>query len=134
MRRGMKIQLLDNDVLFSKSPYYLIRDIHLDIGIFRDLLLVLLTLVLGRGILVLLVFRDEIVHVGRGLRELHLVLFFFYDREGIGKTLATGQNPLFLSRLGTYHSLASVPMQESLATEHGHELIADALEQLLDGS
>ena len=56
------------------------------------------------GILVLLVLRDQVVHVGLGFRELHLI-----------------------------HALASVPMQESLATEHGGELLGDALEQLLDG-
>ena len=55
--------------------------------------------------LVLLVLGHEIVHVGLGLGELHLV-----------------------------HALASVPMQESLTTEHSGELLGDALEQLLDGS
>ena len=56
------------------------------------------------GILVLLVLRDQVVHVGLGFGELHLI-----------------------------HALAGVPMQESLATEHGSELLRDALEQLLDG-
>ena len=68
-------------------------------------LLVVPPLVLGHGrLLVLLVLGDEVVHVGLGLGELHLV-----------------------------HALARVPMQEGLATEHGGELVADALEELLDG-
>src|SRR5699024_10100690 len=45
----------------------------------------------------------EVVHVGLSLSELHLV-----------------------------HALASVPMQESLATEHGSELLTNTLEELLD--
>ena len=55
-------------------------------------------------ILVLLVFRDQVVHVGLGFSELHLI-----------------------------HALTRVPMEESLATEHGGELLRDALEELLDG-
>jgi len=68
------------------------------------LLLLEFTLVLGSGVLVLLVLGDEVVHVGLCLGELHLV-----------------------------HALARVPVQESLATEHGRELLRDALEQLLYG-
>ena len=49
------------------------------------LLFVHLLLVLSGGILILLVLRDEIVHVGLGLSELHLV-----------------------------HALAGVPVEESL--------------------
>jgi hypothetical protein len=63
-----------------------------------------LTLVLSGGILVLLVFSNQIVHVGLSLSELHLI-----------------------------HTLARVPVQEGLASEHGCELLADALEHLLDG-
>ncbi len=51
-----------------------------------------------------MVFGDEVVHVGLGLGELHLV-----------------------------HAFARVPMEESLAAEHGRELFRDALEDLLDG-
>ena len=58
-----------------------------------------------RGILVLLVLGNEILHVGLGLGELHLV-----------------------------HTLLGVPMQERLALEHGGELVTDTLEELLDGS
>ena len=68
------------------------------------LLLASLALLIGRRVLVLLVLRDQVVHVGLGLRELHLV-----------------------------HALARVPVQEGLASEHGRELLADALEELLDG-
>merc|ERR1719251_446137 len=52
----------------------------------------------------LLVLGHKIVHVGLSLGELHLV-----------------------------HALACVPMQESLAPEHGSELLGDSLEELLDG-
>merc|ERR1712057_126658 len=65
-------------------------------------LVLILTLLLGRGILVLLVLRDEVVHVGLGLGELHLV-----------------------------HALAGVPVKEGLAAEHGSELLGDALHDLL---
>ena len=66
------------------------------------LLLVELALVLGSGLLVLLVLADEVVHVGLGLGELHLV-----------------------------HALPGVPVEESLAPEHRSELLRDPLEQLL---
>merc|ERR1711993_54505 len=68
------------------------------------LLFVHLLLVLSGGILVLLVLRDEIVHVGLSLSELHLV-----------------------------HTLTSVPMKEGLSAEHSSELLTDSLEHLLDG-
>merc|ERR1712038_1607543 len=71
------------------------------LGIF---LFIEFTLLLGGSVLVLLVFRHQVVHVGLGLSELHLI-----------------------------HTLASVPMQESLATEHSSELLGDTLEELLDG-
>mmetsp|Transcript_15188 Transcript_15188/g.65038 ORF Transcript_15188/g.65038 Transcript_15188/m.65038 type:complete len:483 (-) Transcript_15188:50-1498(-) len=68
------------------------------------LLLVELALLLGGGVLVLLVLGHEVVHVGLGFGELHLV-----------------------------HALAGVPVKESLAAEHGGELLRDALEHLLHG-
>merc|ERR1739848_120819 len=68
------------------------------------LLLIELTLVLSGGILVLLVLGDEIVHVGLGLSELHLI-----------------------------HTLTGVPVKEGLATEHASELLGNALPELLDG-
>jgi hypothetical protein len=68
------------------------------------LFLVHLLLVLSGGILVLLVLRDEIVHVGLGFSEFHLV-----------------------------HTLTGVPVEEGLSSEHGGELLSDTLEHLLDG-
>merc|ERR1712064_157580 len=64
---------------------------------------VILTL-LGRSILVLLVLRDQVVHVALSLSELHLV-----------------------------HALTGVPVQECLAAEHGSEVLRDTLEHLLNG-
>ena len=61
-------------------------------------------LVFGGGVLILLVLRDEIVHVRFSLGELHLV-----------------------------HALTSVPMEESLSSEHSSELLSNSLEHLLDG-
>merc|ERR1719390_182319 len=66
-------------------------------------LLVELTLFLSRRVLVLLVLRHQIVHVGFRLRELHLI-----------------------------HALARVPVQERLAAEHAGELLGHTLEHLLD--
>ena len=51
-----------------------------------------------------MVLSHQVVHVGLGLSELHLV-----------------------------HALSSVPVEEGLAPEHGSELLGDPLEQLLDG-
>jgi hypothetical protein len=51
-----------------------------------------------------LVLGDEVVHVGLSLSEFHLV-----------------------------HTFTGVPVEESLATEHGSELLTDTLEHLLDG-
>ena len=68
------------------------------------LFLLSLALFLRRRVLVLLVLGDEVVHVGLGFGELHLL-----------------------------HALARVPVKEGLSSEHGRELFRDALEQLLDG-
>jgi len=68
------------------------------------LFLVELTFLLGGGVLVLLVLRDEIVHVGLGFGEFHLV-----------------------------HALTGVPVQKGLAAEHTSEVLGDTLEHLLDG-
>merc|ERR1711865_1128818 len=67
------------------------------------LLLVELALLLDSRVLVLLVLAHQVVHVRLGLRELHLV-----------------------------HTLPGIPVEERLATEHGGELLAHALEHLLD--
>jgi len=64
-----------------------------------------LALVLSSGVLVLLVLTDQIVHVGLGFSEFHLV-----------------------------HTLTGVPVQESLPSEHSGKLLTDPLEQLLDSS
>ena len=69
------------------------------------LLFLELALVLCGGFLVLLVLGNEVVHIGLGFGELHLV-----------------------------HAFAGVPVEEGLAPEHGSELLGDALEELLDGS
>merc|ERR1712008_543378 len=60
---------------------------------------------LDTSFLVLLVFGNQIVHVGFGFSEFHFV-----------------------------HTFASIPMQESFPSEHGSKLLANALEQFLDGS
>merc|ERR1712224_532819 len=78
---------------------------HLWAHVVLALLLIELTLLLGGGILILLVLRHKIIHVGFGLGEFHLV-----------------------------HALTSVPVQESLAAEHSSEVLRDALEHLLNGS
>ena len=55
-------------------------------------------------LLVLLILADQVVHVTLGLSELHFV-----------------------------HSLARVPVEESLTPEHGSELLRNPLEDLLNG-
>mmetsp|Transcript_6171 Transcript_6171/g.12685 ORF Transcript_6171/g.12685 Transcript_6171/m.12685 type:complete len:230 (+) Transcript_6171:169-858(+) len=67
------------------------------------LLLVELALLLCSCVLVLLVLRDEVVHVALSLGELHLI-----------------------------HTLARVPMQEGLAAEHCCEVLSHAFEHFLD--
>jgi len=76
-----------------------------NLSILFSLLLIEFTFFFGGGVLVLLVFRDKVVHVALSLSELHLI-----------------------------HTLASVPVKESLSSEHSGELFADPLEELLDGS
>ncbi|RLW00441.1 hypothetical protein DV515_00008921, partial [Chloebia gouldiae] len=70
----------------------------------RALFLLKLSLLLSCGILVLLVLRDQVIHVALSLCELHLI-----------------------------HALARVPVQEGLSAEHRSELLRNAFEQLLDG-
>merc|ERR1740116_263208 len=67
------------------------------------LLLVKLALLLCGCVLVLLVFGNKVVHVALCLCELHFV-----------------------------HPLTSVPVQESLAAEHGCEELCDTLEHFLN--
>merc|ERR1719199_1349749 len=66
--------------------------------------LVHLLLVFGGSILILLILRDKIVHVGFSFSELHLV-----------------------------HTFTGVPMEEGLSSEHAGELFSNSLEHLLDG-
>jgi len=88
----------------SRQTYFtFLLDIFFTLHLCLFLFLVKLALVLGGGVLVLLVLGDQIVHVALGFGELHLV-----------------------------HALAGVPVQESLSSEHGGELLADSLEELLD--
>merc|ERR1711907_579869 len=61
------------------------------------------TFFLCSRILVLLVFRDQVIHIAFCLSELHLV-----------------------------HSLSCVPMKEGLAAEHGCEVLSHAFEHFLD--
>merc|ERR1712078_269497 len=67
------------------------------------LLFIELTLLFGSCILVLLVLRNQVVHVTLGLSKLHLV-----------------------------HALAGVPVEEGFATEHCREVFGYTLEHLLD--
>merc|ERR1712050_100895 len=68
------------------------------------LFLVEFPLLLCGSVLVLLIFRDQVVHVRLSLSEFHLV-----------------------------HALSCVPMQECLTPEHGSEVLRHPLEHLLDG-
>ena len=74
------------------------------LSIFKLSLFIVELLVIHGGLLVLLVLGHQVVHVGLSLSKLHLV-----------------------------HALPSVPMEESLPSEHGSELLGDPLEELLDG-
>merc|ERR1719206_97532 len=56
----------------------------------------------SRGFLILLILRDKIIHVGLGLSELHFI-----------------------------HALPSVPVEESLPSEHGSELFGNTLKDFL---
>ena len=56
-------------------------------------------------------------------------MFCTSRRQSQSQTTKTGS---YLSELHLIHALSSVPVEESLATEHGSELLADSLEQLLD--
>ena len=75
------------------------------IRLLHSFFLVHLSFFFGSGVLVLLVFWDEVVHVRLSFSEFHFV-----------------------------HTLSSVPVEESLSSEHGCELFDDSLEHFLDGS
>merc|ERR1712187_865439 len=67
-------------------------------------LLIEFTLLFSGGVLVLLILRDQVIHVAFRFGKLHLV-----------------------------HSLTCVPMEECLTTEHRREVFSHTLEHLLDG-
>merc|ERR1711915_655776 len=69
------------------------------------LLDIFLIILINGSLLVLLVLRDEVIHVGLGFSEFHLV-----------------------------HALTSVPMEESFSPIHSRELLRYSLEDLLDSS
>ena len=72
------------------------------IGLF---LFVELAFFFGCGILVLLIFRDQVVHVGFGFSEFHLI-----------------------------HTFSGVPVKEGLSPEHASELFSHSLEHFLNSS
>merc|ERR1712128_60304 len=72
--------------------------------VFFFLFKVFIIVFIGSSFLVLLILRDEIIHVGLCFCEFHFV-----------------------------HSFPGVPVEESLSPEHGRELFANSLEDLLDG-
>jgi hypothetical protein len=59
----------------------------------------------GCGILILLIFWDQVVHIGFSFSEFHFI-----------------------------HTFTSVPVEESLSSKHGSELFSNTLEHFLDGS
>merc|ERR1712224_137978 len=75
----------------------------LAIHVILTFLFVKFALLLSGGILVLLILRYEIIHIGLSFRELHLI-----------------------------HTLTSVPVEECFATEHGCEELSHTLEHFLD--
>merc|ERR1712185_359243 len=90
-------------VSYDESTYLVRKPGRLRLHVVLTLLLVEFALLFRRGVLVLLVLGDQVVHVALSLRELHLV-----------------------------HALTRVPVKEGLAAEHTRELLRDALEHLLD--
>ena len=104
----MRILLLSKDLEENEKKPCVVKNIFIIlviiIGVTLLVMLLVDVVVLGQGLLVLLVLGHQVVEVGLGLRELHLV-----------------------------HALASVPVEEGLPPEHGSELLGDPLEQLLDG-
>ena len=101
---------------YSKEKYQLICMLFLDIfllkfGVYRIIknhscfFFLELSFLLSGSILILLIFWNQIVHVGLSFCEFHLV-----------------------------HTFTGVPMEEGLSSEHSSELLGDSLEHLLDGS
>ena len=71
--------------------------------LFVHSILILKVVVIGGGILILLIFGDQIIHIRLCLGKLHFV-----------------------------HSLAGIPMQERLPPEHGRKLLSHPFEHILD--
>merc|ERR1719454_525001 len=88
----------------KREPSQVIKERRKWAHLVLALLLLELALLLGGGVLVLLVLRHEVVHVGLSLGELHLV-----------------------------HALTGVPVEEGLTAEHSGEALGHALEHVLDG-
>ena len=85
-------------------------------------------------LLVLLVFRDQIVHVALSLtkkRVIFLKLLILVTSNVAQQKTKEHENTNHLCELHLVHALASVPVEEGLAAEHGGELLGDPLEQLL---
>merc|ERR1719154_313083 len=92
--------LISFQIIIKKQPALVRLSIF---STFDFTLLFKLAIIINSSLLVLLVFGDEIVHVGFGFSELHFV-----------------------------HTFTSVPMQESLSPEHSSELFRNALKEFLD--
>merc|ERR1711985_218186 len=75
----------------------------LTLHVIFTLFLVELTFLFGGSILVLLVLRDEVIHIALSLRKLHLI-----------------------------HALTCVPVKEGFPPEHGRKEFSNTLEHLLD--
>merc|ERR1712098_776563 len=98
-----KFQITLDDLRITKKIYQ--KALQSSLCIFRIMFFILVfTFVVNCGLLILLVFADQIIHIALSLCKFHLI-----------------------------HPLPSVPVKESLSTEHGSKLFADAFEKLLDG-
>ncbi|KAJ0575607.1 hypothetical protein HanIR_Chr05g0214671 [Helianthus annuus] len=86
----------------NKYPLCNIISSTLIISLFL-LFFLILSLLISGGILILLIFRYQIIHVALGLRELHLI-----------------------------HSFTSVPMQKRLPPEHSRKLLTHTSEHFLN--
>ena len=104
----------------SFSPRFALLLLHVGLLLLEELV------VLHGGLLVLLVLGNQVWE--------KRCVFSNYILFGMcQKQLLTVHVGLGLSELHLVHALTSVPVEESLAPEHGSELLANALEDLLDG-
>ena len=113
--------------------------------LFQNLFLLLKLLVINSGLLVLLIFADQVIHVALSLhktvRKTHQMPSSNYDTlslEGPSKNskgrALNEYNKLTTTNLSKFHlihALSSIPMEKSLTTEHGCELLRHTLEQFL---